>query len=79
MNIAPDKTSLFNLEKNDKESIKEYALRWRDLVVQVHFLFLDKEMVTLFSNTFKASYYEHLMGSSAQQFTNVMEVIKRVE
>jgi len=79
MNIPPDRTSLFNLEKNDKESIKEYALRWRDLAAQVHFLFLDKEMVTLFSNTFKASYYKHLMGSSAQQFTNVMEVTKRIE
>jgi len=79
MNIPPDRTSLFNLEKQDKESIKEYTLRWRDLAAQVHFPFLDKEMVTLFSNTFKASYYEHLMGSSAHQFTNIMEVTKRIE
>jgi hypothetical protein len=26
---------------------------------------LEKEMVTLFANTFKSPYYEYLMGSSA--------------
>jgi len=31
MDIAPDRTSLSNLEKGDKESIKESAQRWRDL------------------------------------------------
>jgi len=36
-------------------------------------------MVTLFVNTLKPSYYEHVMGSSAQQFTNVVAVAKRIE
>jgi hypothetical protein len=31
MDITPDRTSLSNLEKKDKESIMEYAQRWRDL------------------------------------------------
>ena len=31
MDIAPDRTNLSNLEKGDKESIREYAQRWRDL------------------------------------------------
>jgi hypothetical protein len=65
MNIAPDRTSLSNLEKRNKESIREYAQRWRDLVVQVHPSLLDKEMVTLFANTLKTPCYEHVMGSSA--------------
>jgi hypothetical protein len=30
MDIAPDITSLSNLEKRDKESIREYAQRWRE-------------------------------------------------
>jgi hypothetical protein len=74
MDIALDKTSLSNLEKGDKESIREYAQRWRDLVAQVHPPLLEKEMVALFANTLKAPYYEHVMGSSAQQFTDAVAV-----
>jgi hypothetical protein len=79
MDIAPDRTSLSNLEKRDKESIREYAQRWRDLAAQVHPPLLDKEMVTLFANTLKDPYYEHVMGSSAQQFTDVVAVAERIE
>jgi hypothetical protein len=32
------------------------------LTVQVHPLFLDKKMATLFANTLKAPYYEHVMN-----------------
>jgi len=79
MDIAPDRTSLSNLEKRDKESIREYAQRWREPAAQVHPPLLDKEMVTLFANTLKAPYYEHVMGSSAQQFTDVVVVCERIE
>ena len=65
MDIAPHGTSLSNLEKMNRESIREYAQRWRDLVAQVHPPLLDKEMVKLFANTLRAPYYEHVMGSSA--------------
>jgi hypothetical protein len=56
MNITIDKTSLSNLEKGDKESIKKYAKKWRNLATQMHLPLLDKEIVTLFSNTLKAPY-----------------------
>jgi hypothetical protein len=79
MDIAPDRTSLSNIEKRDKESIREYAQRWWELAAQVHPPLLDKEMVTLFANTLKAPYYEHVMGSSAQQFTNIVVVCERIE
>ena len=68
-----------NLEKRDKESIREYAQRWRDLAAQVHPPLLDKEMVTLFANTLKDPYYKYVMGSSAQQFTDVVAVAERIE
>jgi hypothetical protein len=64
MDSTPDRASLSNLEKRDRESIREYAQRWRDLAAQVHPSLLDKEMIILFSNTLKAPYYEHVMGSS---------------
>jgi len=36
-------------------------------------------MVTLFVNTFKAIYYKHVMGSSTQQFTDVIVIAERIE
>ena len=36
-------------------------------------------MVTLFANTLRAPYYEHVMGSSAQQFTDAVAVAERIE
>ncbi|RYZ85331.1 MAG: hypothetical protein EOO68_30390 [Moraxellaceae bacterium] len=35
---------------------------------------IETEMVTLFANTFKAPYYEHLMGSSAQHFYDAVTI-----
>jgi hypothetical protein len=58
LDIAPDRTSLSNLEKKDKESIRKYAQRWREAAAQVHPPLLDKEMVSLFANIHKAPYYE---------------------
>jgi hypothetical protein len=51
----------------------------RDLAAQVHPPLLDKEIVTLFVNTLKASYYEHVMGRSTQQFTDVVVAAERIE
>ena len=59
--------------------MREYAQRWRELAAQVHPPLLDKEMVSLFANTLKAPYYEHMMGSSAQQFTDAVIVCERIE
>jgi hypothetical protein len=36
-------------------------------------------MVNLFANMLKDPYYEHMMGSSAQQFTNAVAVAERIE
>jgi hypothetical protein len=77
MDIAPDRTSLSNIEKKDKESITKYAQRWRESTTQVHPPLLDKEMVSLFANTLKAPYYKQVMGSSAQQFTNIVVECER--
>jgi hypothetical protein len=35
--------------------------------------------VTLFANTFKSPYYEHLIGSSSQHCYNVIRIAKRIE
>ncbi|XP_034903465.1 uncharacterized protein [Populus alba] len=79
LEIAPDRTSLISMEKGTQESVRAYAQRWRDQAINVQPPLIETEMVTLFANTFRAPYYEHLMGSSAQHFYDVVRIAERIE
>nr|XP_034900655.1 LOW QUALITY PROTEIN: uncharacterized protein LOC118038417 [Populus alba] len=79
LEIAPDRTSLISMEKGSQESVRAYAQRWRDQAINVQPPLIETEMVTLFANTFRAPYYEHLMGSSAQHFYDVVRIAERIE
>ena len=52
---------------------------WRDLAAQVHPPLLEKEMANLFTNTFKMSYFEFLIGNASQHFIDLVIVAKRIE
>jgi hypothetical protein len=67
------------MEKNNKESIREYARRWSEVATQINPPKLEKEMISLFSNTFKAPYFEYLVRSSAQHFTDLVVIAERIE
>jgi hypothetical protein len=67
------------MEKNNKESIREYARRWSEVAAQVNPPMLEKEMISLFSNTFKTPYFEFLVRSSAQHFTDLVIIAERIE
>ena len=45
----------------------------------MHPSLLEKEMVTLFANTFKSPSYKYLIGSSAQDFYDVVVIAERIE
>ncbi|XP_011016157.1 PREDICTED: uncharacterized protein LOC105119688 [Populus euphratica] len=79
IDMSPDWLSLQAMEKDNKESIREYARRWREVVVQVNPLMLEKEMISLFSNNFKALYFEYLVRSSAQHFTDLVVIAERIK
>jgi hypothetical protein len=51
------------MEKRNQESVEAYAQRWRDKATHIQPPLIEIEMVMLFVNTFKSSYYEHLIGS----------------
>jgi len=76
--MGPDKSSLQAMEKN-KESIREYTQRWRETATQVNPPSLEKEMINLFVNTFKAPYFEYLVGSSTQYFSDLVTIAERIE
>ena len=54
MDVGSDRSSLQAMEKDNKESIREYTQRWREAAAQVNPSLLEKEMINLFVNTFKA-------------------------
>ncbi|KAJ6882796.1 hypothetical protein NC651_029160 [Populus alba x Populus x berolinensis] len=53
IDMGPDRLSLQAIEKDNKESIREYARRWSELAAQVNPLMLEKKMITLFSTPLK--------------------------
>jgi hypothetical protein len=79
LEIAPDRTSLIIMEKGTQESVRAYPQRWRDQAIHVQPPLIETEMVTQFTNTFRAPYYEHLMGSLSQHFYDVVRIAERIE
>ena len=79
IDVGPDRSSLQVMEKDSKESIREYTQRWREAAAQVNPSLLEKEMINLFVNTFKAPYFEYLVGSFAQHFTDLVVIAERIE
>jgi len=79
IDVDPNRLSLQAIEKDNKESIREYARRWSELAAQVDPPMLEKEMINLFSDTFKAPYFEYLVRSSAQHFTDLVVIAERIE
>ncbi|XP_011016207.1 PREDICTED: uncharacterized protein LOC105119733, partial [Populus euphratica] len=79
MKVALDKSRLLVIKKSNKETVREYALRWHKKASHVQPSLLEKEMVTLFSKTFKSPYFKHLVGSSAQHFYDAITIVERIE
>jgi hypothetical protein len=40
---------------------------------------LEKEIINLFANTFKATYFEYIVGSSEPYFSNLVAIAERIE
>ena len=59
--MAPDRNQLQSMTKRERESIKEYAQRWRDLVAQVVWHMTEREMITIMVDMLPTFYYEKLI------------------
>jgi hypothetical protein len=79
MDMGPDRSSLQAMKKNNKESIREYTQRWRETTAEVNPPLLEKEMINLFVNTFKAPYFEYLVRSSTQHFSDLVAIAERIK
>ncbi|KAL4312735.1 hypothetical protein GQ457_01G014900 [Hibiscus cannabinus] len=81
LDMVPDRLTLQNIGKKDKESFREYAQRWRDVAAQVQPPLLEKETTTLFINSLESTpmYYARLVGSTTRDFADLVSAGKAIE
>jgi hypothetical protein len=77
--LAPDRDELRALTKREKESIKEYAQRWRELAAQIRPPLEEKELCKLFLNTLSPFYYKKMVASAPNNFTEMVAMGMRLE
>ncbi|XP_016743023.2 uncharacterized protein [Gossypium hirsutum] len=70
--MVPDRLTLQIMEKKPTETFRQYAQRWRDISAQVEPPLTKTEVTVLFINTFKASFYDKLVGSATKDFTDIV-------
>ena len=76
---APNRMLLQNMEKKTSVSFREYAHKWRDLAAQVQPPMTDKEVNKTFLNTFKAPYYDRMIGNLNKDFVDVVSAGEMIE
>lgn len=74
LDMAPDRRQLQSLSKNDKESFKEYAQRWRELAAQVDPPIVGKELTSLFMDTLSPIYWEKMFGGVTSSFADLITI-----
>ncbi|KAL4280964.1 hypothetical protein GQ457_03G023720 [Hibiscus cannabinus] len=81
LDMVPDRLTLQNIGKKDKESFREYAQRWRDIAAQVQPPLLEKETTTLFINSLESTpmYYARLVGSTTRDFADLVTAGEAIE
>ena len=77
--MAPDRSDLQAMTQADKETFKEYAQRWRDIVAQVSPRIEEKEMAKLSIKTLSHFYYERMVGSAPRDFSEMVNIGMRLE
>lgn len=58
------RSSLKYMKMSDRESFQEYTKRWHEVATHMNPLLLEKQMICLFTNTFKKPYIEFLIRNT---------------
>ncbi|KAI5436042.1 hypothetical protein KIW84_022472 [Lathyrus oleraceus] len=79
MDMAPDRDQLRSMSQKDKETLKEYAQRWRELATQISPPLEEKEMTKISLKTLSSFYYERMIASALNDFTEIVNMGMRLE
>lgn len=67
------------MSQKSKETFKEYAQRWHEIVAQVSPPFEEKEMTKLFLKMLSLFYYDRMVASSPSDSTEMVNMSLRLE
>ena len=79
MYLSPDRTALQALEMKPNESFRNYALRWREMAMDIRPPLLEREFTTLFINSLKGVYYKSMVGNVTGSFASLLTSGERIE
>ncbi|XP_050918505.1 uncharacterized protein LOC127135924 [Lathyrus oleraceus] len=79
VDMALDRDQLHATSQKDKETFKEYAQRWREISAQVSLSLEEKEITKLFLKTLSSFYYDRMVASAPNDFTEMVNMGKRLE
>ncbi|XP_058745794.1 uncharacterized protein LOC131618633 [Vicia villosa] len=79
IDTAPDRDQLRVMSQREKETFKEYAQRWRELAAQIIPPMEEKEMTKVFLKTLGTFYYEKMVASAPNDFTEMVNMGMRLE
>ncbi|KAI5433916.1 hypothetical protein KIW84_020958 [Lathyrus oleraceus] len=65
--------------QKEKETIKEYAQRWRELAAQIVPPLGEKEVTKIFLKSLSSFYYERMITSAPSNFTEMVNMGMRLE
>jgi len=77
--MAPDRDQLWTMAQKNKETFKEYDQRWREVAAQISPPLEEKEMTKIFLNTLGPFYYERVIASAPNDFTEMVNMGMRLE
>ena len=79
VDMAPDRDQLCDMSQKEKETFKQYAHRWHEIVAQVSPPLEEKEMTNLFLKTLSPFYYDIMVTSAPSDFTKIVNMGMRLE
>lgn len=79
IDMAPDRDQLRAMSQKDKESFKEYAQRLREISAQIFPPLEEKEMNKIFLKTLSSFYYDSMIASTPNDFTEMVNMGMRLE
>ncbi|XP_061366506.1 uncharacterized protein LOC133309724 [Gastrolobium bilobum] len=79
LHTAPTREQLAALQKENKETFKQYAQRWRTLVAQVQPPLTLSEMCSYFLGTLGAPYVGSMAGAAYRDFADLIAAGERIE
>ncbi|XP_049382971.1 uncharacterized protein LOC125847382 [Solanum stenotomum] len=79
IDIVPDRNSLANMKKKLSESLREYAIRWREQAARVKPPMKAYELIDVFLQAQEPDYFHYLLAAMGKPFAEAIKIGGLVE